>query len=534
MKKSLKKVTTLLLALLMVLGVCATAGAEGEPFTITISTGAGKGAAEAWQAVAEGYKQYHPEANIVIDLKPGEGYGDWVQTVTADYLNQTVDIVNINQAANRKKNSVINWNEYMEETNPYDAEKRPWKETFSYESQTRSPEDGSFDALNLDSVQVVWFYNMDIFEKVGVTPPKTWDELVAVCEKLDAAGYQPITIEGDYRSFFEMRMGWLSRIYPDQTCRTNVEIFRAQPDDFCYDPDVDGLFKLDLTDPWNDKSTNVTANNVRYWKAIKDGVITFDTEGQRAIWNNFKKVFPKYAGGDAFFGTTDCMPAFYQGKAAITVSTSGFAVSFARDMEKLASGEQLMGSDGETAIEGAQQFRLGTFNMPSMTNESGKYGADEIFQAPVRTIEVATGFLGAYNRSAEQSAHIVDFMMYYTSKEGMSKFVEAGLANGWTPDGTNMVYGVTYPEKIQSAFDSLEFIGDFSGSKCLARGLGDNQESTRAFYDLAQKCLNDEITVDEFCVKMQEQYMQYFEVAMPKTISMTDLENPAAEPSGQE
>ncbi len=42
----------------------------------------------------------------------------------------------------------------------------------------------------LDVFQI--YYNIEIFEKVGVEPPKTWDEFTQVCDKLLAAGYTPL------------------------------------------------------------------------------------------------------------------------------------------------------------------------------------------------------------------------------------------------------------------------------------------------------------------------------------------------------
>lgn len=39
-----------------------------------------------------------------------------------------------------------------------------------------------------------FFYNKEVFERVGVTPPKTWDELMAAAAKLKAAGVIPFTI----------------------------------------------------------------------------------------------------------------------------------------------------------------------------------------------------------------------------------------------------------------------------------------------------------------------------------------------------
>lgn len=39
-----------------------------------------------------------------------------------------------------------------------------------------------------------FFYNTAVFEKVGVTPPATWEEFLTVCEQLKAAGIVPIAL----------------------------------------------------------------------------------------------------------------------------------------------------------------------------------------------------------------------------------------------------------------------------------------------------------------------------------------------------
>jgi raffinose/stachyose/melibiose transport system substrate-binding protein len=55
---------------------------------------------------------------------------------------------------------------------------------------------GGFDFLpfqyNIEGI----FYNKQIFEKEGITPPKTWDELMADADKLQAAGIQPFSASG--------------------------------------------------------------------------------------------------------------------------------------------------------------------------------------------------------------------------------------------------------------------------------------------------------------------------------------------------
>lgn len=45
------------------------------------------------------------------------------------------------------------------------------------------------------NVEGIW-YNKSLFSKSGITPPATWDDLVAATKKLDAAGVQPIAADG--------------------------------------------------------------------------------------------------------------------------------------------------------------------------------------------------------------------------------------------------------------------------------------------------------------------------------------------------
>lgn len=52
--------------------------------------------------------------------------------------------------------------------------------------------DGVQYALPIGMHSKVFFYNAEVFEKEGLTPPKTWSEFIAVLDKLKSAGYTPI------------------------------------------------------------------------------------------------------------------------------------------------------------------------------------------------------------------------------------------------------------------------------------------------------------------------------------------------------
>ncbi|MDQ0243602.1 raffinose/stachyose/melibiose transport system substrate-binding protein [Bacillus fengqiuensis] len=64
-------------------------------------------------------------------------------------------------------------------------------ETFSYDGKTYGI------PLTLSSVQL--WYNKEIFEKNGLTPPKTYDELLEVVDKLNTKNITPITVSGKDR-----------------------------------------------------------------------------------------------------------------------------------------------------------------------------------------------------------------------------------------------------------------------------------------------------------------------------------------------
>ncbi len=45
------------------------------------------------------------------------------------------------------------------------------------------------------------FYNKDIFDDCGITPPTTWDEFLAACQTMVDKGYQPLALDSAYADF---------------------------------------------------------------------------------------------------------------------------------------------------------------------------------------------------------------------------------------------------------------------------------------------------------------------------------------------
>ena len=535
MKKSLVRFLCLVMAALMALG-CVAALAEEDDFSgkITISLYSAKGVEEAWRAVGDAYTAKHPNAEVVVDLKPQDGYADWVKAAFQGYDSALpeADIVYGNLAGSDRVDKVVNFYDYAFDESAYsDGE---WADQIAFDMQNIDMVSGSWDCVSITGVQVLWFYNVDIFKEVGVEPPKTWDEFVDVCAKIEAAGYQPLAIAGDFQSFWADQMGWLAQVYCDQTTRSQIEIYRAQEGDYCYDPDVDGKFVYDPTDPHNDDTpANVTVSWVRFWKAfVKDGTIRCDTDGMKTVWSNFAKIFPQYAGGENFYGTDSngAKTMFYQQKAPIYLDGSWFFGDYLNTMADIDAGNAVTIGADDAAVEltGLEKFSLGTFAMPSMEGPG--------IEAPARTIEVATGFLSAVKKDPDHDDMVVDFLKYYTSPEGYSAYMTALIANKGVPDGLPLIKGIELEGQLAEMFANIEYIGNCQKGTCqaLARGIGDNQEALRAWYGYSMDLLNGKITVDEWAEMHQANQLKYAPDVMAATnISMADLDNPQNEPIGE-
>lgn len=543
MKANVKKLLSILLVMTMVVALFAGCNNDPKPTdpskndpkpteykpveedtlsgTITISVGARAGAQEAYEALAAAYEKLHPNVDIVIDLKASEGYGDWIASLD-NVENPEVDIAEF-FSASFDHNRLLTLTDYIDVESPYSD--GTWGEQFDSAAMCNSAVTGESVQLSLFSTQVMWIYNQDIFKEVGVEVPKTWDELVTVCEKIAAAGYQPIAM--DYKTLPE----WLAQIYMDQTTRSTLQHIAAQPGDFCYDPDVDGKWKLDITDPANDTADKVNQNIVRALKAVKDGVLTVDTVGGRTVWNNFAKVFPKYAGGDAFFSAggsgsnSGISDLFYQSKAAMTVQGGWALISFQRTLDELRENGSYVDENGNTVS--SEGFTLGTFSMPTMNGEG--------IEAPVRSIEVPTSGFCILNKDQEHNDLVMDFIMYYTSEEGMGIYVDAYLNAGGSLDGPCLVHGVPFPEKYAPMFENLESIGNVQCGYAFyfATSVPAISEAAREFDNLAYEYLNGRMSLDEFLPKVQDNIKAYMPTLQQVlNISDADIENPANAPAG--
>ncbi|MFB9962322.1 ABC transporter substrate-binding protein [Sinosporangium siamense] len=89
---------------------------------------------------------------------------------------------------------------------------KPWLEQFSPAVMQfmQHPKTGKVYGVPSELSLQVLFYNAALFEKHGITPPATWDDLLKAADGLKAAGVDPIAVTG----LFEPYMGmWSDNIW---------------------------------------------------------------------------------------------------------------------------------------------------------------------------------------------------------------------------------------------------------------------------------------------------------------------------------
>jgi len=505
---------------------------------------------QSYQAVADGYMALNPGVEIRVELKPGDGYQEFIRAQFAAGT-PAESIVNGNVVADLiQAKKFLDMSAYLDRPNPYTGG-TPWRDSMdevAIQNMT-NPVTGEIYTLNLETVQVLWFYNKTAFEAAGIlgeaeqlaqtdTNQPTWDQFMSWCDKLTEAGYIPVAIEGDYTSFWEIRFGWLARMYLDQFTRHEAELVRAQPGDWNFREGVDDVWEYDPTDPYNDDATKVTFNTQRKMNALRDHEQAVNGPEFQALYTNLKD-FSDRAAPPGWLGSSDAYPLFLTGEAAIRLDVAALLANFERDLRNLAEGRYIpAGGSAEaeaTPLPGRelQAFEIGSFNNPSMEGDA--------VDAPARTIEVNIGFLSVPKKDQAQNDLEMDFLMYFTSPEGYGVYLQNRLdpanTNGGGVNGPPIVKDVQLPEDLAAKFAQLKLIGntekDTAGTY-RARGIADYQPSVREWVDLTQQYFAGDLGLQEYLDAYQASVDRLFpEILTHLQLTEDDLADPSKKPASQ-
>lgn len=231
-----KKLLAAILTVSMTAALLAGCGASADTGTGTAGTEASaEGSSDAESTADSGEVQeitwmFWDDLMATEDLI-SKGYGDVIDRFNADYEGQyhvTAITTNLEEyypklnalvASNETPDVFIvspgpNLTTYVDPgvAAPLDdyLAADGWKDSFTSDAVfSQMTYDGKIYAVPLNIAAACAFYNTEMFEKAGVEVPKTWDELLDACEKLEAAGYTPITISAGTAWCLSMVAGYL-------------------------------------------------------------------------------------------------------------------------------------------------------------------------------------------------------------------------------------------------------------------------------------------------------------------------------------
>ncbi len=520
MNKSVKRISCLLLSLGMGFAVACGNGGGGEggapsgalKGTITIALPLTTQEEQVMNAVANAYMDYNPFVTVSVDVKGAADYKDWLsQTLTETDMNKvTMDIVKNNEVSQYYgSNKFVDFSQYLGETNNY-YDGQIWEETMDGAAYTANGANGQVYSLNFETTQVLIYYNKDLLTEAGVTAEEItdWDKFVEACEKIAALGdaYTPIAISGDRLSFWSGQLSWLFRVYVDQYFRSVTDAVHTRQGDWNFDPlkDADWEYKPNASD-WVDVYSDpeeafyAAANNDRngYNKnelRLLEGVMT-DKWGQndpryKDMLTNFLRVFPQYVGSGFGADTQDtAMTPFWNGTAGFTIMTTDLL--------------------NEWQKRESTNFELGVMDFfPMLDNTTYAGGTPDINYT--RSIGGAHGYYGVVNKNAEQTKLCMDFIKFWTSKEGQEVAFAKRKELNFLLTGKPLINGLDIPAEINLLGDvKLRGIADSNPATYFARGLGNEGNSTRAFQENTQQLFAGTIDVETYGANMSKAHKDY-------------------------
>ena len=161
-----------------------------------------KGYKEVLDRFNETYEgQYHVTA-ITTNL---EEYDGKLNALIA--ANQTPDVYICNPGPNM--DVYVNAGAAADLTDILTNQEAEWYETFTEGIFERMIYDGKIMAIPTNFAAACVYYNTEIFEEAGVTPPETFDELLETCQTLQDAGYTPISCSAGTAWCLSMIAGYL-------------------------------------------------------------------------------------------------------------------------------------------------------------------------------------------------------------------------------------------------------------------------------------------------------------------------------------
>lgn len=222
-------------------GSTADSGASGGEVVInypTFQIGVNTSAPVVAQLVEEFNEQYKGKYRIQIEEIPGD----------ANYLEKMKVMISggelppVVYGGGEKLLDLALAKDLVVDLTPYVEADPEWKANYTEEAMLADARDGKIYASSNELQLIGYFYNKDLFAQAGITPATTWDEFFSNCEKLKAAGINPISMDtGDGAWCTQLLMGAMIATSGDE----GLDFMKVnEPDNYNVQPVIDAAAKI--------------------------------------------------------------------------------------------------------------------------------------------------------------------------------------------------------------------------------------------------------------------------------------------------
>ena len=435
------------------------AGGDGfnyNPTKVQIKTPANPYPTKVLADLAAEWEDMNPGYKIVFPSIPQSNERDWMVAQFAGGTAPHIVYQNMGvyKDADYGKGWVVNMSPYFEMPNPYVEGNTRWADTF-YEDwmQSLKSADGNFYWVGVDMIPIGYMYNGDIFDELGLEPPKNFTEFLEVIEKIEAAGYVAL---GTMKAEGGATSGATWFMHPMESVLW-----------------ADKLPEIDVLRPDNVVDTEELV------RAIRLGIFSATDERNLEFlrWN--KRIADHYPKGWAA-GGIDPYSLFVQGKIAMLEGVGGHIV---RAME-----------------DDKRTFELRTFGYPDLTEEDSKFGGGRM------SGKGTAGHTTCWQitETAVKDGTVdkcVDFLMYITAPQNVKRYVNE---YGFNLPAIRGVEAAPHLQGFKETMDESDpdFYWHTLNSQHITSELWNNWSRIIVEYIL------EDITLEEAANRMQEWYVK--------------------------
>ena len=268
--------------------------------------------------------------------------------------------------------------------------------------------------LPLDNVDMGVYYNKDIFARLELVPPESFEEWIELCQVVEANGIIPISVPGSAINDFTVG---ISNLLEDASMRQLMPQIIAQPGDWNY-VEANGAYVHDPNDLYADRF--ITINPERAAKAFLEGSISFEMPMFVEAYAAYQEIAQYFEFG--FLGTDQAgaYDLFLTGRAAMWLIGSWRVGVLMKDL---------------TEMPPEHQFDWAVFNVPSVARS--QHGL-----APLRGLGGAGHQLCVVDKKdPAQHDRVIDFLMFLYAPEQSAYLISRTLEVGEFIQGMPLIKG---------------------------------------------------------------------------------------------